>query len=451
MLENLSKRFETLLNKIRGRGVLTEQNIDEALREVRLALLEADVHFKIVKSFIDDVRKAAVGKEVLASLTPGQALVKIVWQELCQLMGTESSGISFPVAPSANPTKVMLVGLQGNGKTTTAAKLARFYKQKGKQVLLVAADLKRPAACEQLQTLGNEIGVPVMMPRLGEDVFSVIYTALETAKQQAIDLLIIDTAGRVAVDEAEMEEIRQMKSRFSPEEVLLVSDAMAGQNAVSVATHFHETVGLTGVILTKTEGDARGGAILSVRAVTGAPIKFIGTGEKVDALALFHPDRIASKILGMGDILSLVEMAEKSFSLEQATELQEKVRTDQLTLEDFRDQLKQIKKMGSMTKILEMLPKGAGIPNLGSPDQIEKELRYTEAIISSMTSIERNNPDIINGSRRIRIANGSGTSVQEVNRFLKKFFDAKKMFKAMSARGGFSGFKKPLKQMFSLG
>ncbi len=449
MLENLSKRLQTLLDKVRGRGVLTEKNIDETLREVRLALLEADVHFAVVKSFIDDIRKKAVGKEVLSSLTPGQAMVKVVWQELCTLMGEKSCGIDVPASTLSGPTKVMLVGLQGSGKTTTAAKLARFYQEKGKKVLLVAADLKRPAACDQLQTLGNSIGVEVAMPLPAETIFSVIETAILLAKRQFIDLLIIDTAGRVQVDEAEMAEIAQLKSRFSPEEVLLVSDAMAGQSAVGVAKSFHQSVGITGVVLTKTEGDARGGAVLSTRAITGAPIKFIGTGEKVDAFELFHPDRMASKILGMGDVLSLVEMAEKSFSLEQAVRIQEKVRTNQFTLEDFREQLDQIKKMGSMAKLLEMLPKGMGIPKMDSPDQIEKELCYTEAMISSMTAMERREPDMINGSRRKRIANGSGTSVQEVNRFLKKFFDAKKMFKTMSAGGGLRGLKNPLKQVFS--
>ena len=445
ILENLSKRFDALFSKIRGRGVLTEQNIDEAMREIRLALLEADVHFKVVKSFVEDVRKKAVGKEVLESLTPGQQVVKIVYQELCLLMGEKSVGISL----QASPTKIMLVGLQGTGKTTTAGKLAKYFTQQGKKVLFVATDLKRPAACEQLQTLAQSIDVPIVLPRHGENVFAVIDNGLALGKEQGVDILIIDTAGRVAVDSALMDELSEMKSRVLPDEVLLVADAMTGQTAVNVAQRFHESVGITGIILTKTEGDARGGAILSIRAATGAPVKFIGTGEKLDAFEVFHPDRMASKILGMGDVLSLVELAEKNFSLEQATLLQEKVRTDQFTLEDFREQIKQIKKMGNLTKVFEMIPGMKGMAKMTSEDQMEKDMRHTEAILSSMTKIERRDPDIINGSRRKRIANGSGTSVQEINRLLKQFFEAKKMFKTMSAGHGAKGWKNPLRQLIS--
>jgi signal recognition particle subunit SRP54 len=444
ILENLSKRFDALFNKIRGRGVLTEQNIDEAMREIRMALLEADVHFKVVKSFVEDVRKKAVGKEVLESLTPGQQIVKIVYQELCLLMGEKSVGISLQTVP----TKIMLVGLQGTGKTTTAGKLARYFKQQGKKVLFVATDLKRPAACEQLQTLAKSIDVPIVLPRSGEDVFAVIDNGLAIGKAQGADILIIDTAGRVTVDSVLMTELSSMKSRVLPEEVLLVADAMTGQTAVNVAQQFHESVGITGIILTKTEGDARGGAILSIRAITGAQVKFIGTGEKLDAFEVFHPDRMASKILGMGDVLSLVELAEKNFSQETALLLQEKVRTNQFTLEDFREQIKQIKKMGNLTKVFEMIPGMKGMAKMTSEDQMDKDMRHTEAILSSMTKFERGDPDIINGSRRKRIASGSGTSVQEINRLLKQFSDAKKMFKTMSGGNGMRGWKNKLRQAF---
>ncbi len=445
ILENLSKRFDSLFNKLRGRGVLTEANIDEAMREIRLALLEADVHFKVVKSFVEDVRKKADGKEVLTSLTPGQQVVKIVYQELCLLMGEKSVGISL----QPTITKVMLVGLQGTGKTTTAGKLAKHFKQQGKKVLFVATDLKRPAACEQLETLAKSIDVPIVLPRSGDDVFSVIANGLALGKEQGVDILIIDTAGRVAVDEALMDELSEMKSRVAPDEVLFIADAMTGQTAVNVAQRFHEAVGITGIILTKTEGDARGGAILSIRAITGAPVKFIGTGEKLDALEVFHPDRMASKILGMGDVLSLVELAEKNFSFEQTALLQEKVKSDQFTLEDFRDQIKQIKKMGNLTKVFEMIPGMKGMANKVPEGQMDKELLHTEAILSSMTLMERRDPDIINGSRRKRIANGSGTLVQEINRLLKQFSDAKKMFKTMSGGSGKGGWKNPLKQLMA--
>lgn len=444
ILENLSKRFDALFNKIRGRGVLTEQNIDEAMREIRLALLEADVHFKVVKSFVEDVRKKAVGKEVSESLTPGQQIVKIVYQELCLLMGEKSVGISLQTVP----TKIMLVGLQGTGKTTTAGKLARYFTQQGKKVLLVATDLKRPAACEQLQTLAKSIDVPIVLPRPGEDVFAVIDNGLAIGKAQGADILIIDTAGRVTVDSALMSELSDMKSRVLPEEVLLVADAMTGQTAVNVAQQFHESVGITGIILTKTEGDARGGAILSIRAITGAQVLFIGTGEKLDAFEAFHPDRMASKILGMGDVLSLVELAEKNFSQENTLLLQEKVRTNQFTLEDFQEQIKQIKKMGNLTKVFEMIPGMKGMAKMASEDQMDKDMRHTEAMLSSMTKIERGDPDIINGSRRKRIASGSGTSVQEINRLLKQFSDAKKMFKTMSGVNGMRGWKNKLRQVF---
>lgn len=430
MLENLTKRLDSILKNVRGKGLLTEQNIDEALKEVRLALLEADVHFKIVKSFIESVRAKAVGKEVLESLTPGQQIVKVVWEELALLMGEKGVGI---VLASQPPTLLMLVGLQGSGKTTTAGKLARLYKRQGKRVLLVAADLQRPAAVDQLQILGKNIEVPVALPQSEKDPVEVITRAAAQGREQGFDLVIIDTAGRLQIDEPLMEELVRIKSKVLPHEILFIADAMTGQNAVNVAETFHKRLGLTGIILTKTEGDARGGAILSIRAATGAPVKFIGTGEKLEAFEPFHPDRMASRILGMGDVLSLIELAEQNYSKEQAEVLQEKLRSQQFTLEDFRQQMKQIKKLGSLEKILEMIPGvKSSMKELPDQDQMDKEMRHIEAIICSMTLREREDPGVINGSMRKRIAKGSGTSVQEVNRLLKQFFEAKKMMKRFS-------------------
>lgn len=430
MLENLTKRLDSILKNVRGKGLLTEQNIDEALKEVRLALLEADVHFKIVKSFIESVRAKAVGKEVLESLTPGQQIVKVVWEELALLMGEKGVGIALASQP---PTLLMLVGLQGSGKTTTAGKLARLYKRQGKHVLLVAADLQRPAAVDQLQILGKNIEVPVALPQSEKDPVEVITRAAAQGREQGFDLVIIDTAGRLQIDEPLMEELVRIKSKVLPHEILFIADAMTGQNAVNVAETFHKRLGLTGIILTKTEGDARGGAILSIRAATGAPVKFIGTGEKLDAFEPFHPDRMASRILGMGDVLSLIELAEQNYSKEQAEVLQEKLRSQQFTLEDFRQQMKQIKKLGSLEKILEMIPGvKSSMKELPDQDQMDKEMRHIEAIICSMTLREREDPGVINGSMRKRIAKGSGTSVQEVNRLLKQFYEAKKMMKRFS-------------------
>ena len=439
MLENLTKKLDAVFKNITGKGLLTEQNIDEALKEVRLALLEADVHFKVAKSFVEGIRVKAVGKEVLESLTPGQQVVKIVWEELSSLMGEKGKGVVFSSSP---PTVVMLVGLQGSGKTTTAGKLARLYKRDGKRVLLVAADLQRPAAVDQLQTLGKNIEVPVVLPGAEKDPVVVTRLGLAQGKEQGFDLVIVDTAGRLQVDEPLMQELVRMKSQVAPHEILFVADAMTGQTAVNVAQTFHQKLGLTGIILTKAEGDARGGALLSIRSATGTPVKFIGTGEKLDAFELFHPDRMASRILGMGDVLSLVELAEQNYSREQASQLAKKIRNEQFTLEDFSQQLKQLKKMGSLEKILEMIP---GVKNLKAlPDQgeMEKEMKHVEAIISSMTPDERQEPGIINGSRRKRISKGSGTSVQEINRLLKQFYQAKKMLKAFSG-----GKKKGLGRM----
>ncbi len=442
MLENITKRLEGLFKKLRGRGVLTEENIDEALREVRMALLESDVHYKVAKSFCESVRERAVGKAVLDSLTPGQQVVKVVWEELTALMGSKESGISLASKP---PTVVMLVGLQGSGKTTTAGKLARFFQEKKKRVVLVGADLQRPAAVEQLTVLGKSMGVPIAPQDGQKDPVSVVRMGIDYGRKACFDVVIVDTAGRLEIDTSLMDELVRMKSAISPDEILLVADAMTGQAAVNVAQSFHQRLGLTGVVLSKTEGDARGGAILSIRAVTGAPIRFIGTGEKLDALERFHPDRMASRILGMGDVLSLVELAEENLDKEQAADLEKKIRKERFTLEDFSHQLKQLKKMGGAGKILEMIP---GMNRLNVvPDQakVEKEMKSVEAIISSMTLKERRDPGIINGNRRKRISNGSGTSVQEINRLLKQFIQAKKMMKQMKAgkRRGFGDLSMP--------
>ncbi|MFQ5588065.1 MAG: signal recognition particle protein [Nitrospiria bacterium] len=435
MLENITKRLDKLFKKIRGRGLLTEANIDETLREVRFALLESDVHFKVAKSFCEAVRKKAVGKAVLESLTPGQQVVKIVSDELTALMGGQSKGIALASRP---PTVVMLVGLQGSGKTTTAGKLARYFRDKSKRVLLVAADLQRPAAVDQLETLGKSLEVPVILPEGEKEPVIAAKKGLVYGKDHGFDVVVVDTAGRLEADEPLMAELSRMKSAISPDEVLLVADAMTGQAAVSVAETFHKKLDLSGVVLTKTEGDARGGAILSIRAVTGAPVRFIGTGEKLDALELFHPDRMASRILGMGDVLSLVELAEKNVHQEEAELLERKLKKDRFTLDDFSDQLKQMKKMGGAAKMLEMIPGMQRMKALPDQAKIEREMKSVQAMISSMTARERRDPGIINGSRRKRISRGSGTSVPELNRLLKQFYQAKKMMKRMSSgkRGG---------------
>ncbi len=431
MLENLTKRLDAVFKGIRGKGVISAEAIDQTLKEVRLALLEADVHFTLVKPFIEEIRLKAGGTEVSKSLTPGLQVIKIVREALAGLMGKQASGIALAACP---PTILMLVGLQGSGKTTTAGKLARRYKSEGRRVLLVAADLQRPAAVDQLQTHAKRLEVAIALPQGETDPVEVVQKAVVRGRDQGFDLVIVDTAGRMEVDERLMEELVRMKSQVAPHEILLVADAMTGQAAIKVAQVFHDKLHLTGAILTKAEGDARGGAVLSIRSVTGTPIKFIGVGEQLDALELFHPDRMASRILGMGDMQSLLEMAEKSYTKEQAGRLQEKIQKEQFTLEDFREQMKQFKTMGSIEKMLEMIP---GMKKMQlNQGQVEGELKQVEAIISSMTPGERQHPAVINGSRRKRIANGSGTSVQEINRLLKQFQEAQKMMKQ------FSGMKK---------
>lgn len=437
MLDALSDKFEKILKKLRGQGVLTEQNITEALKDVRFALLEADVNFKIVKEFIDRVRQKAVGQEVLQSLTPGHQVVKVVWDELKAMMGHERAGLALSSKP---PTILMMVGLQGAGKTTASGKLARLFKNQGKGVLLVAADPRRPAAGEQLSALGRDLGVEVHradhVQASQADVVRICRTGVERGRDQGFDLIILDTGGRLHIDDELMDELVAVKTAVSPHEVLLVADAMTGQDAVTMAGQFDQKVGLTGIILTKVEGDARGGAVLSIRAATGKPIKFLGVGEKLDALEPFHPDRMASRILGMGDVLSLIEKAQESITREQAEEAQKRLTSNTFTLEDFRTQLGQMNRMGSLEQILGMLPGGQKLKQAIEGDKSEREIGRVIAVIDSMTPRERRDHTIINGSRKKRIARGSGTTVQEVNRLIKQFLSAKKLAKAMTGAGG---------------
>ncbi|HET6675098.1 MAG TPA: signal recognition particle protein [Nitrospiraceae bacterium] len=438
MLDALSEKFERILKRLRGHGVLSEENITEALKEVRLALLEADVNFKVVKSFLDRVREKAVGQEVLQSLTPGHQVVKIVWDELRDMMGGERAGISLASRP---PTVVMMVGLQGAGKTTTCGKLARLFKGQGKRVLMVAADPRRPAAGEQLSSLGRDLGIDVYRAEQADasqaDVVRICLRGTERGQDQGYDLVVLDTGGRLHIDEELMAELAAVKGAVKPHEVLLVADAMTGQDAVNMATQFDRQVGLTGVILTKVEGDARGGAVLSIRAVTGKPIKFLGMGEKLDALELFYPDRMASRILGMGDVLSLIEKAQETFSREQAEEAQKKLTSNTFSLEDFREQLGQVNRLGSFEQILGMLPGAQRLKDMAGGGTVpEKEIKRVVAMIDSMTPRERRDHTVINGSRKKRIAKGSGTSVTEVNRLIKQFLSARKIAKAMTGAGG---------------
>ncbi len=434
MLEALSAKLDGILKRLRGHGVLTEATITEALKEVRLALLEADVNFKIVKEFVERVRVKAVGQEVLQSLTPGHQVVKIVWEELCTLMGQQQTGLALASMP---PTVIMLVGLQGAGKTTTCGKLARHFKGNGKRVLLVAADPRRPAAVEQLVMLGTQLETPVYGAETsGTDAVSVCASGVERGRVQGFDLVILDTGGRLHIDDELMGELVAIRTKTAPHEVLLVADAMIGQDAVTMAERFDRQVGLTGVILTKVEGDARGGAVLSIKAVTGKPIKFLGTGEKLEALEPFHPDRMASRILGMGDVLSLIEKAQEVVDLDQAEAMARKFQAHTLTLEDFREQLRQVNKLGSLEQVLDMLPGGQRLKDAAGEAKAEHEIARTAAIIDSMTPRERRDHTLLNGSRKKRIAKGSGTTVQDVNRLLKQYLDARKMMKLLSGQGG---------------
>jgi len=432
MFENLTQRLQETFRKLRGKGKLSEDDVEEALREIRIALLEADVNFKVVRDFISNVKMRAVGSEVSASLTPGQQVIKIVNSELTELMGGRESKIRYAPKP---PTVIMLVGLQGSGKTTTAAKLAYLFKKQGRKPLLVAADTWRPAAIKQLLVLGEKIGVEVFSAEEGEDPVEVASKGVDRGKFLGCDTVIVDTRGRLHVDDDLMAELGSMQKVIMPQEVLLVVDAMTGQDAVNVASSFDERLELSGVILTKLDGDARGGAALSTRAVTGKPIKFVGVGEKIDALEPFHPDRMASRILGMGDILSLIEKAEAAYDKDKAVELREKLKTAEFTLEDFQDQLEQMQKMGPLDEILRMIPGMSRIKGAADLQVDEHHLRQIEAIINSMTPEERRNPEIIDGSRRRRIARGSGVRVQDVNALLRQFNQVKGLLKQFGGGG----------------
>jgi len=438
--EGLSERLQSTIQKIKGKGKVTEADVKQMMREVRLALIEADVNLKVVKDFVKRVSERAVGAEVMKSLTPGQQVIKIVKDELTELMGGEHSQIKFNPKP---PTVIMMVGLQGAGKTTTSGKLANLLRKKyNRKPLLVAADVYRPAAIKQLETLGKQLAIPVFS--LGTDVspVKIAEEAIEHAKKEHYDVVIIDTAGRLHIDEELMDELKNIRAIKEPDEVFLVVDAMTGQDAVNVAQSFNEAIGITGVILTKLDGDTRGGAALSIRAVTEKPIKFVGMGEKMDALEPFHPERMASRILGMGDVLSLIEKAQATVDAEKAKELEEKFKTQNFTFDDFVDQLKAVRKMGPLEDILKMLPGFNKIKGLNNIQIDEKQIDRLEAIVYSMTPEERAHPEIINASRKKRIAKGSGTSIQDVNRLLKQFEDMKKMMKQMMSMTQGKGKKK---------
>ena len=446
--EGLADRLQSTIQKIRGKGKVTEADVKEMMREVRLALLEADVNFKVVKEFVKKVSERSVGQEVMKSLTPGQQVIKVVKEELTELMGGEQSKIAVSNRP---PSIIMMVGLQGAGKTTTTGKLANLLRKKyNRNPLLVAADIYRPAAIKQLETLGKQLEMPVFS--LGDQVspVEIAKQAIQKAKEDHHDYVLIDTAGRLHVDEALMDELKQIKELTNPDEIFLVVDAMTGQDAVNVASSFNELLGLTGVVLTKLDGDTRGGAALSIRAVTQTPIKFVGLGEKLDAIEAFHPERMASRILGMGDVLTLIEKAQANVDEDKAKELEQKMRTASFTLDDFLDQLGQVRNMGPLDELLKMMPGANKIKGLNNLQIDDKQINHVEAIIKSMTTAEKSQPEIINASRRKRIAKGSGTSVPEVNRLLKQFDEMKKMMKQMSGmqqkgkkKGGFKFPFKP--------
>ncbi len=440
MFESLSDRLNLTFKKLKGQGKLSEANMKEGLREVRLALLEADVHYKVAKDFIDRVRERSLGQEVLASLTPAQQVIKIVQEELTELMGGVRQDLNLA---GRSPVAIMLAGLQGSGKTTTAGKLAYYLKEKNFRPGLVPADIYRPAAIAQLHKVGEQAGVEVYPSDPKTNPVEICSLAGEWARQRGLNPLILDTAGRLHIDQDLMTELKQIKERVRPNEILLVADAMTGQDAINVAQKFNEWLEISGVILTKMEGDARGGAALSIKAVIQKPIKFIGVGEKLEALEPFHPDRMASRILGMGDVLSFIEKAQVHFDQKQALELEKKLRKETFTLNDFKDQLRQIKKMGSLEQMMQMIPGVNRMKGLKELKPDEKELVRVEAIINSMTPEERRSYQIINGSRRRRIAKGSGTTVQEVNKMLKNFEQIQKMLKQFS-RGGRKSLKRGL-------
>lgn len=431
MFENLSERLDKIFRNLRGKGYLTEDNIKAGLREVRMALLEADVNFRIVKNFIAEVEKRALGVEVMKSLTPGQQVVKIVYEQLVNLMDTE--GFQFKVYNN-RLTKVMLVGLQGSGKTTACAKLAAFYRKKGIKPMLVACDVYRPAAVDQLKILGKQIGIPVVSEET-KNVLKIADSALSMADKEMVNLLIFDTAGRLHIDEPMMEEVARLKTHIKPDYIFFVADATTGQDAVTIAKEFYDKLAFDAVILTKLDGDARGGAALSIKAVTGKPVAFVGIGEKISDLEIFYPDRMASRILGMGDVLTLIEKAEEAIDMEAEEKLARKMLKNQFTLNDFLKQLQSIKKMGSLESIIRMIP-GLGRKLPADLKIDDKALKHIEAIIQSMTEKEREHPEIINGSRRLRIAKGCGLSVTEVNRLLRQFEEMKKMLKKVNTPQG---------------
>ena len=432
MFDNLSDKLNLVFKKVRGHGKLSEKNIQDALKEVRLALLEADVNYKVVKNLINAIRDRAVGKDVLESLTPGQQVIKIVNQELAELMGGSRQEL---LLTGRTPFVIMLVGLQGSGKTTTCGKLALHLRKQGRNPFLVPADIYRPAAIDQLKKLGAQINIPVYSSEKKLGPVDICINALSQAGRNGSDVLLIDTAGRLHIDEVLMDELVSIKTKIHPVEILFVADAMTGQDAVNVAGEFDRTLDVTGIILTKMEGDARGGAALSIKAVTGKPVKFIGVGEKLDALEAFYPDRMASRILGMGDVLSLIEKAQEEFDQKEALLLEKKLRKKKFDLEDFKKQLLQIKKLGPLEQILGMMPGMGQIKQLKNMKPDERELVKVEAIINSMTRKERANYKIINGSRRKRIALGSGTKVQDVNRLLNNFAQMKKMMEKITSKG----------------
>ena len=437
--EGLSSRLQEITRKIRGKARITESDLKEMLRDVKLALLEADVNYKIVKEFISSIQEKALGQDVMKSLTPGQQVIKIVKDEMVELLGGTESKINFTSNP---PTVIMLVGLQGSGKTTTAGKLANLLRKQGKKPLLVACDVYRPAAIKQLQVVGAQLNIPVYSNETTKDVVRIAKQGIETAISKLNDVVILDTAGRLHIDDELMQELKNVKTSVRPHEILLVVDSMTGQDAVNIAQSFNEAVGIDGVVLTKLDGDTRGGAALSVKKVTGKPIKFAATGEKLSDIEVFNPERMTSRILGMGDVLSIIEKAEEAISQEDAEKLEKQLRKDELDLDDYLAQIRQVKKMGSLSSILKMLPGMNKIKDLNIDD---KEFDKVEAIICSMTPQEKRNTKLLNGSRRMRIAKGSGTTVQDVNKFMKSFEMTQKMMKQMKSNKG--GMKKMMKNI----
>jgi signal recognition particle subunit SRP54 len=435
MFDSLSEKLDAVFKRLKGHGTLTESNISEGLREVRMALLEADVHFKVVKQFVADIKERALGKEVMASLTPGQQVIKIVNEEMTRLMGSQHEGLNLS---GTHPVSIMLVGLQGSGKTTSAGKLAVMLRKQGRKPYLVPADVYRPAAIAQLQKLAGQIEVPVFDSTTDMDPVDICQKARVAAQKSGCDTVLLDTAGRLHIDENLMGELKSIKAAVRPSDVLLVADAMTGQDAVNIARSFDEALDIGGVVLTKMDGDARGGAALSIKSITGKPIKFIGVGEKLNDFEPFHPDRMASRILGMGDVLTMIEKAQSVVDAKQAAELEKKLRKNEFTLEDFRDQMVQIRKMGSLTDLIGMIPGMGKLKQMKNLQVDESELVHIEAIINSMTPQERRQHHILNGSRRRRIASGSGTTVQDVNRLLKNYAQVMKMMKKFN-KGGMRG------------